>query len=541
MITDLVPYAEYIHSGSPQHCVITATALNGNTLTLTEADIRQGGFSYDARSTSGDVLELGSTIAAQLTLSLSAVGNINSFAWYGARLNVQIGVEAGGAVVYGSLGEFVVDEADRRYDIWTITALDNLVRFDKTLTDDEWATVGGGLLTVENVIRTACNNCGVTVGTLDNLLNNSSALPSISAQSNATWRNVLQWCGEFAGVCFYCDGIGRLCCKWYAVPQTATDTNTISTDKRYRSNVSADDVILTGIIVNTDEYSYTYGIDKYRLEIDGNPFFAEANAQTAVNALGNRLNNFYYAPFDAATVPFIYLSAMDGCYVYSISNAFDVATIVTHIAFTLNGSCAVEAVGKSIQSKSYNNGSAFTRQQAIIVDEVKQQLSEYVNQRTLAIRNLNTLMANAMGLQFEERNGKWYFYNAVDNGSLENATIIYTFVDNGFAWASGENAWNDGNPVWNNGITVDGNAYLNQINATGITVAKETSDFVTEISPGLWQLLFNTKPLITASGSTGQGILQLDKVDINNDGGYIHVGKARLYGTSTGMDIVIEG
>ena len=511
MITDLVPYAEYIHSGSPQHCVITATALNGNTLTLTEADIRQGGFSYDARSTSGDVLELGSTIAAQLTLSLSAVGNINSFAWYGARLNVQIGVEAGGAVVYGSLGEFVVDEADRRYDIWTITALDNLVRFDKTLTDDEWATVGGGLLTVENVIRTACNNCGVTVGTLDDLLNNSSALPSISAQSNATWRNVLQWCGEFAGVCFYCDGIGRLCCKWYAVPQTATDTNTISTDKRYRSNVSADDVILTGIIVNTDEYSYTYGIDKYRLEIDGNPFFTETNAQTAVNALGNRLNNFYYAPFDAATVPFIYLSAMDGCYVYSISNAFDVATIVTHIAFTLNGSCTVEAVGKSIQSKSYNNGSAFTRQQAIIVDEVKQQLSEYVNQREEAMRSLSQVIAASMGLQmYVDDDGKWYFYNGVENNDKENANVVYTFVSGGFAWTKSDankSAWQKAlDNEWQSAITKDGNAYLNQINATGITVAKETSDFVTEISPGLWQLLFNTKPLITASGSTGQGL-----------------------------------
>jgi hypothetical protein len=45
--------------------------------------------------------------------------------------------------------------------------------------------------------------------------------------------------------------------------------------------------------------------------------------------------------------------------------------------------------------------------------------------------------------------------------------------------------------------------------------------------------------LITASGGTGQGILTLDKVQMTGNG-YIRMGKARMYGTSTGMDIVIE-
>ena len=546
MISTLVPYAEFINNGNPQYCTITATTLSGNTLTLTEANLRQGGFRYDARTISGEVLEVGSAIAAQLTLSPFDDGYMGGFDWYGATLNVQIGIECEGTVVYGNLGQFVVDEADRRYDVWTITALDNLVRFDKEVTADDWEDINASN-TLSSLISLVCGVCGVSVGSLNNLLNDLQLLPKVTPRENVTYRNILQWCGELGGVCFYCDGIGRLCCDWYSLPVAQTDANVIALDKRYKADVSYSDVELTGVIVTMttedgeiDYVSPALSTDennRYRLHIQDNPFFV-SQTQNKVNNIGTRLDGFVYAPFTASTVPFLYLAPLDGCYIAEV-NGINLPTIITHVAFSLNGECTIEATGKSIQSNSYANGSAFTRQQAVIIDTVKEQLSQYINRRTLAIRDLNNLMANAMGLQFEERGGKWYFYNAVGNGSIENATIIYTFVDNGFAWAAGENAWNGGNPVWNYGITVEGNAYLNQINATGITVAKETSDYVTEIAPELWRLSYKTKPLITASGATGEGILRLDKVQMT-DNGYIRMGKARMYGTSTGMDIVIE-
>lgn len=544
MITELVPFAEYINGGNLQHCSIRATALNGATITLGDDDIKMGGFQYDARSTSGDVLELGSTIAAQLTLQLVATSKTdNNFNWYGARLEVQVGVEAESSVVYGNLGVFIVDEADRRYDTWNITALDNLVRFDKTLTAANWNTINNGTQTIANLITIAGLSCGVLIGTLDGILNGTVVLSNIAVDENATWRNILQWCGEFAGVCFYCDGIGRLCCKWYELPQTATAANTISHEKRYRSNISYNDVTLTGVVVDIDvdgeTKEYTYGTEGYQIQIENNPLFTPDNAQAAVYNIGARLSGFGYAPFDASCVPFFYLNTLDGCYISENASGANIPTIITHTAFALNGATDIEAVGKSIQSKSYANASALTRQQAVIVDTVKEQMTAYVDERELALQGLNALMANAMGLQFTTINGIWYAYYSPDNTGIDNATIVYTLTTGGLAWATSFDSEHPELTDWKYGITAEGNAILNQIYVTGITVDDGKEPFVTKILPKAWQLLHNGTALITASGETGEGILKLDKVQMTEDG-YIRLGKARMYGTTSGMDIVIE-
>lgn len=550
MISTLIPYAEYINNGNPQYCNIRITPRSGSAITLTEADIKQGGFNYDARSTSGDVIEVGSAVAAQLILTLEANGTFDAFDWYGARIDVAIGVESNGTVVYGNLGQFTVDEADRKYDIWTITALDNLVKFDKLLTTANWNTINNGSQTVSNLIRVASTASGVSVGVLDDLLNSGVTLPTVTPQENTTWRNILQWCGEIAGVCFYCDGIGRLCSKWYGDAPTRTDAITLSHETRYKSNVSADDIELTGVLVITEQdgntiynYSPDYDADnpnEYRVQIEGNPFFSGDNLLTFVSALGGRLDGFYYAPFDAQTVPYIYLSPLDWCYIADNTVGANIPSIITHIAFTLNGACAVESVGKSVQSKSYSNSSAFTRQQSVMVNAVKEQMTEYVGARERALTELNTLMANAMGLQATTIDGKWYAYYSPDNTGIDNATIVYTLTTGGLAWATSFDSEHPELTDWKYGISAEGNAILNQIYVTGITVDDGVHPFATKILPESWKLVYNgDQELIVASGSTGQGILTLDKVQMTGNG-YIRMGKARMYGTSTGMDIVIE-
>ena len=552
MNTNLSPYFEAINAGNPQHCKIYATALNGTKLTLTDDDIKQGGFQYDARTTSGDVLELGSTIASQLTLTLMGGGGIDTFPWYGATLLAQVGIETEGTIIYGNIGKFIVDEADCRYGVWTITALDNLVKFDKLLTTANWNTINNGTQTVDNLVRVASVACGVPVGTLDDLLNTTYILPTITPDNTTTWRNILQWCGEFAGVCFYCNGNGELCCKWYDVGSSPSDESIIiDHDRRYKSNVSADDVSLTGVIVKwTDgneskQFAYpditTDENDRYRIEIADNPLFNSTNRETYATAVGSRLDGFYYAPFDAQTVPFVYLNTMDGCYVEDNVYAADLPSTITHIAFTLNGSCVVEAVGKSVQAKQYQNGSAFTRQQAVIIDTVKDQLQQYTSQQTQAVDQLNTLMANAMGLQkYVDSNGRWYAYYSPRNDGIKNASIVYTLTDKGLAWAYG--GYDEEHPeqtTWSYGITAEGSAILRQIFVEGIVVSQEDKPFSTTIEPSGWSLNNHTDTLMSASVATGEGILTLGRVVVKNDG-YIKIGKARLYGTTNGMDIVIE-
>jgi hypothetical protein len=200
---------------------------------------------------------------------------------------------------------------------------------------------------------------------------------------------------------------------------------------------------------------------------------------------------------------------------------------------------------------SRTQGSALTKQQAVILDDFQKELADYINKREEALRELSQLMANSIGLNlYRDNNGVYYFYDAVkkdDDGAgvreIENANIIYTFRSGGLAWVQGDStasAWEKAqNNDWNFGITKEGNAYLNQINATGITVAKSGDVFSTEITPEAWKLLFGTKELIKATGVNNEGLLILDKLEMTPNG-YFRIGKARLYGTGVGMDIVIE-
>lgn len=553
MITSLATYWEQLHNGNAQYCDILAISQNGAQLRLSESDIRQGGFNYDARSTSGETLEVGSTIAAQLTLNPFTTLAVDSFAWEGATLYVSVGVETDGTVIYGSLGVFVVDTADRKYDLWTIIALDNLVRFDKALTAADWDYFALGSHTIGDIISKACDMCGVAEGTTADIVNTSATMPVITAQDGVTWRTILQWCGEVGCVCFYCDGNGNLCCKWYSTSATQ-DENWITGSDRYKFDIAKNDITLTGasVVVDDDEgkkITLVYGTDDYAVKIEDNPFYTAGNGQTLINAVGAVVDGFYYTPFSANTVPFIYINPMDEIGVSESGDSPPLDTIVTHVAFTLNGNCNIEAVGKSRQNMSYANSSAFTRQQAAVFDTVKREITNYVNARETALMQLNRVMANSMGLEMYVDNGIYYFYDAVkdsaDTGErqIQNANIIYTFRSGGLAWTKADgtrSAWqraqdND----WNYGIDEDGNAYLNQISATGISVTKPDSDFETQITPSMWELLYKGKALISASSSTGEGILTLDKVQMT-DNGYIRIGKARMYGTSVGMDIVIE-
>lgn len=536
MNTFLSPNFQSYNEAVLQTCKITATN-EGDQIVLTADDLLSGGFSIDKRGVSGEVIEIGAMIASELSLKLYESPDVDAFPWIGATLTVEIGIDIANTYVYGSVGEFVVDAADKKYAIWHIVALDNMVQFDRAVSEVELANINSMPRTPEFIIREACSVCGVPYGTMSGLVNTTHILPTIENTRDLTWRNLLQWVGELTGTCGYANAIGELCLTWYDMDAAITTANTIDLDRRYRSNLASEPITITGVKVivegeEREKVEYISGAEGYLLQIEGNPLFAGTDVSTAVNNLGNKIVNFTYTPFDAETVPYPYLEPYDTIG-FVDKNGETHISVVTHCAYALNGACLLKGVGKSAQSKKYSASNPLTKQQMVIIDTVKEQLGQYVNEREKALEGLTQLMANAMGLKFTTINGIFYAYSATNGEDITNSPIVYTFNDKGFAWTKN---YNSENPTWEYGITVDGNAYLNQIHATGITVADENSDFSSEITPGAWSLKSKGSSLMSANITTGEAILGLDKVNV---GEFMQIGAARLYGTSVGMDIVI--
>ena len=124
-----------------QHRQIVDITFKGvaETKTLTEKDVIQGGLSIDRYCVSGSRIEIGSAVAAELSLTLDNTdGKFNDTAFEGAELFINVGTKKWEARKWEKavehfipMGYFTVDNSPRKLSNITLSALDRMVHFDK--------------------------------------------------------------------------------------------------------------------------------------------------------------------------------------------------------------------------------------------------------------------------------------------------------------------------------------------------------------------------------------------------------------------------
>ena len=115
---------------------ITGTDRNGTAIAITEANVMEGGFNIDRYSCNGSRLEIGTAIAAEMTIKLdNRQGQFDNVVFEGAELFVEVGIadwsQANPTVTYIPCGYFTPDEQPRRLSTITLNALDRMTRFDQ--------------------------------------------------------------------------------------------------------------------------------------------------------------------------------------------------------------------------------------------------------------------------------------------------------------------------------------------------------------------------------------------------------------------------
>ena len=111
------------------------------TFVIDESEIIQGGLTTDRYSVSGTKLELGSAIAAELTMKLKNYdGKYDETVFEGAELFVEVGIKKWDAhrwekaeVQYIPCGYYIIDTPPRTLSTISISALDRMVLFDKAV------------------------------------------------------------------------------------------------------------------------------------------------------------------------------------------------------------------------------------------------------------------------------------------------------------------------------------------------------------------------------------------------------------------------
>lgn len=455
---------------------ITVNGVNESFL-VAENEIVQGSLSIDRYSVSNSKIEVGSAVAAELTLKLkNDDGKYDNTVFEGAEVFVKIGIKKWDAhrwenavIHWIPCGYFTIDEPPRALSTITISALDRMILFDKTVDISKLSFP----MTVADLLNKICTICGVTLATdITRLPNKDYQITAYPEGQDLTYRTLLQWCAALTGTCAFMNYDGNLELKWYE----QTDL-TISPSERYNSDMQENDVAITGIYfkdaANTE---YIAGTDDYCLDLSSNGLLQD-NVQVVLDTLYVSLKGFSYRPYTATIKSAPYIYPMDMIH-YEDAKGEVHDTIITNVTFGMNLSTSIAGKGETTQKQKYSQGGGLTKQQATILEKLRENLDKAMTAKEQAQLELNRLLSNSLGLNIvtiPQDDGTQVYYFC-DGETLESSNIIYTFKANGFAWTK---SWNDGNPVWKYGFSKDGNAIYNMLAAYKISTEYLDAECVT--------------------------------------------------------------
>lgn len=455
---------------------ITVNGVN-ESFSVAENEIVQGSLSIDRYSVSNSKIEVGSAVAAELTLKLkNDDGKYDNTVFEGAEVFVKIGIKKWDAhrwenavIHWIPCGYFTIDEPPRALSTITISALDRMILFDKTVETDKLSFP----MTVADLLNKICTICGVTLATdITRLPNKDYLITAYPEGQDLTYRTLLQWCAALTGTCAFMNYDGNLELKWYE----QTDL-TISPSERYNSDMQENDVAITGIYfkdaANTE---YIAGTDDYCLDLSSNGLLQD-NVQVVLDTLYVSLKGFSYRPYTATIKSAPYIYPMDMIH-YEDAKGEVHDTIITNVTFGMNLSTSIAGKGETTQKQKYSQGGGLTKQQATILEKLRENLDKAMTAKEQAQLEFNRLLSNSLGLNIvtiPQDDGTQVYYFC-DGETLESSNIIYTFKANGFAWTK---SWNDGNPVWKYGFSKDGNAIYNMLAAYKISTEYLDAECVT--------------------------------------------------------------
>lgn len=455
---------------------ITVNGVN-ESFSVAENKIVQGSLSIDRYSVSNSKIEVGSAVAAELTLKLkNDDGKYDNTVFEGAEVFVKIGIKKWDAhrwenavIHWIPCGYFTIDEPPRALSTITISALDRMILFDKTVDISKLSFP----MTVADLLNKICTICGVTLATdITRLPNKDYQITAYPEGQDLTYRTLLQWCAALTGTCAFMNYDGNLELKWYE----QTDL-TISPSERYNSDMQENDVAITGIYfkdaANTE---YIAGTDDYCLDLSSNGLLQD-NVQVVLDTLYVSLKGFSYRPYTATIKSAPYIYPMDMIH-YEDAKGEVHDTIITNVTFGMNLSTSIAGKGETTQKQKYSQGGGLTKQQATILEKLRENLDKAMTAKEQAQLELNRLLSNSLGLNIvtiPQDDGTQVYYFC-DGETLESSNIIYTFKANGFAWTK---SWNDGNPVWKYGFSKDGNAIYNMLAAYKISTEYLDAECVT--------------------------------------------------------------
>ena len=329
--------------------------------TITEENIVENGLSINRYCTSGDMIEIGSTVSAEMNVILDNYnGDFSDVSFNGQEIFVEVGVyDDNDEPQYIPMGYFRVDGSPRKLTRIALTALDRMMNFEKPINTEAVFFP----YTVSELLTVICEICDIELG-IDpsELLNADFAIPELP-DSVSTYRDLLANICEITGTCAFFDWNGELILKWYE----ETDTVITNAD-RYNSDLYEEPIEITGVQVIDGENLYIAGEEGYILTVDDNPLI-QNNWQDIADSLNEAMVGFTYTPFSASVLSMPHLYPLD-MITFVDKDGNEVPTIITDWTFQLYTNTEIRGRGVTAERMGYGRDYSYTKAEAVLIEKL---------------------------------------------------------------------------------------------------------------------------------------------------------------------------
>lgn len=478
-------------------CEANITFSDGTAKTLGKEDFTVSGNNVISSAESNS-FPLGVVVAKHITLSLvNSDDRWSEYDFYLAKIQVYTKFKLNTGTTESILeGTFTVIEPETYGTVITLTAMDDCYKLDT-----EYNTSKAFPLTLAEIVRDSCADCGVTLLTT---VFNSGAFEVAKQPEGLTHRQVIGLCAMLAGGNAFMDAYNRLSIVSYDFsvfekhPLLDGGVFDVSNVNQYTSGVDVDggtfdpwsagyeydsgsfadlddmhvlyqfksgitigtdDVVITGIkIVDSDGIEYLSGTTGYVLSLEN--ALAEGKEQAAVTLIGHRLIGLKFRVFSGDHIAYPLADFMDCAYLVDRNNNV-YQTVLTDISFNYNGFTTLKCSADSPIRNSSKYNSEATKAEVEARKNTAKQISEYDK----AVQMLTSLITLSFGIYKSEEildDGSSVFYMH-NKPTIGESQTIWKMTADAFAVST------DGGQTWNAGMDSSGNAVVNVLSAIGIS------------------------------------------------------------------------
>jgi hypothetical protein len=316
-------------------CDAEITLIDGTILNLDESKIRN--IKIDDAVSQNDKFTVGSAIINKLTMLIDNLEDEYSiYDFTDAIIRPRIGLQLSSTIEMMNKGEFIAEDPKTIGSIISLTAYDNMSKFDKPFKDVNISFP----CSADLLLTSVCLHCGVPLAS--NVFQNSDHIIQTRPIDDAiNCREIVSWTAQKAGCFARCNTTGALEIKWYdtnAIKDNVIDGGTFDSATPYASgdnvdggnfldyasgdaidggtftkmnryhhiysltsiSVATDDVVITGLqVVDTSETPNTvlYGVKGYVISFEGNKLIqSQTDAQTIANTIGPKIVGMKFRP-----------------------------------------------------------------------------------------------------------------------------------------------------------------------------------------------------------------------------------------------------